>query len=98
MVRVFKNMRNTMIEKGLLADGVAPSYFIEGMLSNVPNDKFAGTIGICGSSASTRSSRRTNEADDSEWPALARARKTSVCWPSADFHTFTAALKGDWES
>jgi hypothetical protein len=30
MVRVFKNMRNSMIEKRLLADGVAPSYFIEG--------------------------------------------------------------------
>ena len=42
MVRVFKNMRNSMIEKRLLADGVAPSYFIEGMLSNVPNDKFTG--------------------------------------------------------
>jgi hypothetical protein len=42
MVRVFKNMRNSMIEKGLLADGVAPSYFIEGMLWNVPNDKFTG--------------------------------------------------------
>ena len=42
MVRVFKNMRNSMIEKKLLADGVAPSYFIEGMLSNVPNDKFTG--------------------------------------------------------
>jgi hypothetical protein len=42
MVRVFKNMRNTMIEKGLLADGVAPSYFIEGMLTNAPNDKFTG--------------------------------------------------------
>lgn len=43
MVRIFKNMRNTMIGKGLLADGVAPSYFIEGMLYNVPNDKFGGT-------------------------------------------------------
>jgi hypothetical protein len=42
MVRVFKNMRNTMIEKGLLADGVASSYFIEGMLANAPNDKFTG--------------------------------------------------------
>ena len=47
MVRVFKSMRNSMIEKKLLADGVAPSYFIEGMLSNVPND-----TGICGSRAS----------------------------------------------
>ena len=40
MVRVFKNMRNSMIEKKLLADGIAPSYFIEGMLWNVPPDKF----------------------------------------------------------
>src|SRR3569833_1768464 len=33
MVRIFKNMRNTMIAKGLLADRVAPSYFIEGKLT-----------------------------------------------------------------
>jgi hypothetical protein len=45
MVRVFKNMRNSMIEKGMLADGVAPSYFIEGMLWNVPNDRFTGDFG-----------------------------------------------------
>jgi hypothetical protein len=45
VVRMFKNMRNTMIEKKLLADGVAPSYFIEDMLWNVPTDKFAGDYG-----------------------------------------------------
>ena len=43
MVRVIKNMRNSIIEKGLLADKVAPSYFIEGMLYNVPNDTFTGS-------------------------------------------------------
>src|ERR1700722_9728991 len=43
VVRIFKNMRNTMIDKGLLAEGVAPSYFIEGMLHNVPDDKFGGS-------------------------------------------------------
>jgi hypothetical protein len=42
VVRVLKNMRNSMIEKKLLVDGVAPSYFIEGMLWNVPDDKFTG--------------------------------------------------------
>lgn len=36
-VRVLKNMRNRMIELQLLNEGVAPSYFLEGMLSNVPN-------------------------------------------------------------
>jgi hypothetical protein len=40
MVQVFKNTRNAMIEKGLLAEGVAPSYFLDGMLYNVPNEKF----------------------------------------------------------
>jgi hypothetical protein len=42
-VRIFKNMRNSMIVKGYLAEGVAPSYFLEGMLYNVPNNLFGPT-------------------------------------------------------
>ena len=42
-VRILKNMRNRMIDDGYLADGVAPSYFLEGMLYNVPLNKFAST-------------------------------------------------------
>jgi hypothetical protein len=42
-VRILKNMRNSMIAKGYLADGIAPSYFLEGMLYNVPNSSFGGT-------------------------------------------------------
>jgi hypothetical protein len=42
-VRVYKNLRNKLIEDRLLADGVAPSYFLEGMLYNVPPDRFGGT-------------------------------------------------------
>ena len=40
VIRVYKNMRNRMITDKVLKDGVMPSYFIEGMLYNVPNDKF----------------------------------------------------------
>lgn len=40
MVRILKNMRNRMVEDGYLEEGVAPSYFLEGMLYNVPDDKF----------------------------------------------------------
>ncbi|WP_321900390.1 nucleotidyltransferase domain-containing protein [Burkholderia cepacia] len=36
IVRIFKNARERMIEQGLLAEGVAPSYYIEGLLYNVP--------------------------------------------------------------
>jgi hypothetical protein len=39
-VRIFKNMRNRMRENNLIEDGLAPSYFLEGLLSNVPNRYF----------------------------------------------------------
>jgi len=42
-VRVYKNLRNRLIEERRLADGVAPSYFLEGMLYNVPPDRFGGS-------------------------------------------------------
>lgn len=42
-VRIYKNLRNTMIEKNLIEEGLAPSYFIEGLLWNVPLDRFGGT-------------------------------------------------------
>ena len=33
-------MRNKMIEDGMLSEGVAPSYFIEGLLNNAPPRRF----------------------------------------------------------
>ena len=42
-VRIFKNLRNTLIDKGVIAADLAPSYFIEGLLWNVPMDRFGGT-------------------------------------------------------
>lgn len=42
-VRVFKNIRNRMIENGYLQEGVAPSYFLEGMLWNIPNNLFGSS-------------------------------------------------------
>ncbi|MES2294357.1 MAG: nucleotidyltransferase [Pseudomonadota bacterium] len=41
--RVYKNLRNVLVEKKLIADGLAPSYFLEGLLYNVPKDRFGGT-------------------------------------------------------
>lgn len=39
-VRIFKNMRRRLVETGKLAQGMAPSYFIECMVYNVPNGCF----------------------------------------------------------
>lgn len=39
-VRILKNMRNGMASAGLIEKKIAPSYYLEGLLYNVPNDKF----------------------------------------------------------
>lgn len=39
-VRIYKNMRNFLVNSNMLQDGIAPSYYIEGLLWNVPVDKF----------------------------------------------------------
>ncbi len=40
LIRIFKNARQRLIEQRMVAAGTAPSYYIEGLLFNVPNEKF----------------------------------------------------------
>lgn len=39
-VRIFKNMRVRAVSEGFLAEGNAPSYYIEGLLYNLPDNYF----------------------------------------------------------
>lgn len=43
VVRMFKNARGYMVDKGLIRDGLSSSYFIECLFYNVPNDKFGNS-------------------------------------------------------
>lgn len=43
VVRIAKNLRCRMEDDGLLTKGDTPSYYLEGLLYNVPNDKFGGS-------------------------------------------------------
>jgi hypothetical protein len=43
MVRIMKNMRSKLADDGKIAKDTAPSYYVEGMLWNVPNDKFGSS-------------------------------------------------------
>lgn len=45
MVRILKNLRSCLVERELLTDGVAPSYYLEGLLYNVPDDQFGTSYG-----------------------------------------------------
>ena len=40
MARILKNLRSRLVTEGMLETGIAPSYYLEGLLYNVPNDKF----------------------------------------------------------
>lgn len=40
MVRILKNLRGKLIDEQMIEAGVAPSYYLEGLLYNVPNDMF----------------------------------------------------------
>jgi hypothetical protein len=97
MVRVFKNMRNHMIWKNLLAAGAAPSYFIEGMLYNVPSDKFtasyADTVVACHDWLVQADRDKLVCANYMHW--LARDNEPTS-WPSADFSLFLTAVHDLW--
>jgi hypothetical protein len=45
MVRIVKNLRTRMVEKRMISTDTGPSYYIDGMLWNVPDDQFGGTFG-----------------------------------------------------
>ncbi len=47
MARVFKNMRSRMAEDGLIEAGSTPSYYLEGLLYNVPTIYFTTSYQDC---------------------------------------------------
>lgn len=97
MVRVYKNMRNRMIDDGSIADGVAPSYFIEGMLWNVPENHFGGSFEDSFVNTFNWVSKADKTklacANDLFW--LVRDNVHN-CWPPANFDEYLAAAKQYW--
>lgn len=98
-VRIFKNMRNAMITKGYLVEGVAPSYFIEGMLYNVPIGLFGGTY----ADTCVKAINWLNQSDRdqllcaNELHYLLRPNST-VCWEPTDFEIYLAAVIKFWNA
>jgi hypothetical protein len=94
-VRVFKNIRKAMVASGYLDDGVAPSYFIEGMLWNIPNENFASTFQQtfinCINWLGSCDPAQLSCANDYHYLIRDGAK---VCWNLADYNKFrTAAVK-----
>ncbi len=98
-VRVAKNMRNAMIDARYIGDGVAPSYFIEGMLYNVPSDHYSWSHQQTVENALAWL-ERCNIRDllcANERYYLVRDG-SNVCWNGKDFRTTLTAMRQYWNS
>jgi hypothetical protein len=99
LVRIFKNMRSRLVENGIIGDGVAPSYFIEGLLYNVPNHCFSGTYGNMVLNILRwlhQTPDRTSFLCASEQYYLLRDNHP-VCWPCTDGEQFINAMIWLWD-
>jgi hypothetical protein len=99
LVRVYKNMRNRMVDDGKLVEGVAPSYFIEGMLWNVPISQYGVTYKDSWMNTFNwiLQADKTQLACASDLHWLVRDN-ANVCWSTANFDTFIAAAKNYWNN
>jgi hypothetical protein len=96
-IRIFKNTRNRLIDDGKLKNGVAPSYYLEGLFWNAPDAAFGKdyntTVYNC--------LKWMNEVDES---SLSCANgmfgligdNSPVKWTSANFRTFRSQAIGLW--
>ena len=99
VVRIVKNIRNSMIAKGRCADGLAPSYFVEGMLYNVPDGLFGSSYGLTLVSAMNwlRGCDRSQLVCANEQYFLLHP-SSPVTWRREQFEAFLEALIGFWNA
>jgi hypothetical protein len=99
MVRILKNMRSKLVEDKMIGTGTAPSYFIEGLLYNVPNNKFGNSY----ASTLTEAINWIWDADRTKF-LCANERFYLVrdsapeCWPTADCNAFLDAAVKLWNN
>jgi hypothetical protein len=98
-VRIFKNMRNRMADDDLIERRVAPSYFIEGALYNVPADRFVHsrqqTVEAC-LGWLWHTPMNTLICANGIHPLISEGTPTS--WPSADYTAFLRAAIDYWNA
>lgn len=98
VIRVFKNMRSRMVADGLIASGIAPSYYIEGLLYNVPNGKLAFSYQDCVVSTLNWYLQEAAKSDlvcaNEQYYLLRDGHHT--CWNQSDCDEFVGAAIKLW--
>lgn len=97
MVRVVKNLRSRLIDEKMIEPGVAPSYYLEGLLYNVPDDKFADSYQDCFVNCFNwiLESDRSKFVCANEQYYLLR-NDCPVTWQASSCNEFLAAVQNLW--
>ena len=92
-------MRSKLVDDGLINGGSAPSYFLEGLLYNVPNDKFDTNYTDTFVAALTwiLQAKRSDLHCANEQYFLVRD-SLATCWPCTDCDRFINAVVKLWNS
>ena len=101
MIRILKNLRSKLVADGDLKASIAPSYYLEGLLYNVPSGNFGTTYQDCFFNAMTWIQA---EADKTEFVCANEQYYLlrdgfHTCWPVANGDAFleaTVTLWNDW--
>jgi len=99
-IRMMKNIRQRLVDDGLLENGVAPSYYIEGLLYNVPSEKFTGCLGDTFCAAINWIRREADKSKlvtaNEQYYLLRDNSKT--CWNLANAEAFLSAAVKLWNT
>ncbi|MDR3666416.1 MAG: nucleotidyltransferase [Ignavibacteriaceae bacterium] len=97
MVRIMKNMRSKLVNDGIIDSGLASSYYIEGLLYNVPNEMYGGSYdnSFVNSINWIYKEDRSKFVTANEQYYLLR-ENSPVCWDPSKSDAFLNALKDLW--
>lgn len=97
VVRIFKNARQRLISDGLIVVGAAPSYYIEGLLYNVPNPNFGTNYATSVLNCLrylTQANRATFICANGQYPLL--DGNADVTWNTAHCNAFVNGMVDLW--
>lgn len=98
-VRILKNMRQRLVNDGLISPGIAPSYYLEGLLYNVPDDRFGSSYQATISKALTwvvQANRDKFVCANEQYPLI--GDMPNVQWKPADANQFLTAAVQLWNN
>lgn len=99
-IRILKNLRGNLIDDGQLEPGIAPSYYLEGLLYNVPNESFGSSYADSFVNAINWIQREADKSKlvcaNEQYYLLRSGTPTS--WESADADAFISAAIRLWNA